>query len=720
MPRVASEKQYNSFVKGLITEASPLTYPENAFMDGDNIVLKRDGGISRRLGIDYEDGYTLTDSGVSGATLLGTKKGFYKWNFAGGVASLGVVRVSNKLYFLNMSATSPSSSLKNGGAAITISGLANAPLEVTVVNSRLIIVSSDLTYPIALEYDSVSDIVTQTNIYIKVRDFWGIDDGLDVDTRPPTLSFSHNYNLSNQGWPSTYSVPYSSTLGGHPSNADIWTLGKNTSDDFDMALLIKNSTDKAYAPRGKFILDVFNRGTSRATESGISPLPLDVEQGKFSTVATYAGRVFYSGVSSSVSGGDARSPNYSGNIFFSKTASSLEDLSICYQEADPTSETISDIIDTDGGVITIVEANKVIKLVPVQNSLIVFAENGVWEIYGSTSGFKATDYQLSKVTNIGITNANSVVVAGDTILYWAKNGIFVLSPEQVSGRLRAQNISLTTIQTFYDSITSIARETAKGFYDQKENTVRWLYSESSDDEYNKELILDISLQAFYTNTIINNSVFIADYVEIPSYINNATVEDVYVGTDIVIVGSDVVQIDSTGIENRDSEFSFLTFTTNGYFTISKYTNSSFLDWQIAEGGIDYSSYIVPGYELFGDTIRKKQVTYLVMLFERTEDGFSGNPLEATNPSSCIVQAQWNWTNTSASGKWGREFQAYRYVRDYTPSGVGDTYNTGDRVIVTKNKLRGSGKALSLYIHSERGKNMKILGWAIPMTGNGTV
>ena len=715
MPRVGSEKQYNSFVKGLITEASPLTFPENAFSDGDNVVLKRDGSVVRRLGLDYEDGYTLKNVSISGSSLLETRKGFYKWNFAGGSASLGVVRVRNKLYFLDMASVSPSSALKNGGLAVILPSLANAPLEATVINGKLVLVSSDMASPVSIEYDVATDTISYNVVTIEVRDFWGVEDSLPVDERPTTLTNLHKYNLLNQGWSET-----NATLVAYPSNADIWTLGKDTSDNFSKATLLKNSVDKAYAPRGKNIINAFYRGTSRFASSLVSGLPQDYETGRLSTVTTYAGRVWYSGVASKTTGGDSKSPNYSGSIFFSKTISSDEDLGICYQEADPTSEYISDIIDTDGGVISIVDANKVIKLVSSKNSLVVFAENGIWEIYGSDSGFKATDYQLSKVTNIGISNGASVVVAGDTILYWAKNGIFVLSPDQATGRLQAQNISLPTIQTYYNNIPSEAREEAKGFYDQKENMVRWLYSESSDDEYNKELVLDLSLQAFFTNTISNNTVFIADYVEVPNYVNNAVVNDVYVDSDVVMVGANVVQVESTILEDRQSEFSFLVFTTSGSFTLAKYKDRAFVDWEVAEGGLDYSSYIVTGYELFGDIARKKQATYLVMVLERTEDGFSGSPLQALHPSSCLVQAQWNWTNSAASGKWGNEFQTYRYIRNYTPSGSGDVYNTGDRVILTKNKLRGVGRALSLYIHSETGKDMRVLGWVIPMTGNSVV
>jgi hypothetical protein len=36
---VGNEKIYRSFTKGLITEASPLTFPENASIDERNFVL---------------------------------------------------------------------------------------------------------------------------------------------------------------------------------------------------------------------------------------------------------------------------------------------------------------------------------------------------------------------------------------------------------------------------------------------------------------------------------------------------------------------------------------------------------------------------------------------------------------------------------------------------------------------------------------------------------
>ena len=114
-------------------------------------------------------------------------------------------------------------------------------------------------------------------------------------------------------------------------------------------------------------------------------------------------------------------------------------------------------------------------------------------------------------------------------------------------------------------------------------------------------------------------------------------------------------------------------------------------------------------------MREKSIPYIWFYFTRTEDGFSdagSSDFTLDNPSSCKVQAQWQWANHANSGKWGTEFQAYRLNRLYTPTGASDAFNYGEDVIVTKNKLRGSGKALSLYIKSETGKDMKLLGWAV--------
>ena len=58
MVKKAIKAEVNTFVKGLITEASPLNFPENASLDECNFELLRNGTRQRRLGLDFEPGYT--------------------------------------------------------------------------------------------------------------------------------------------------------------------------------------------------------------------------------------------------------------------------------------------------------------------------------------------------------------------------------------------------------------------------------------------------------------------------------------------------------------------------------------------------------------------------------------------------------------------------------------------------------------------------------------
>ena len=739
---VGNEKIYRSFTKGLITEASPLTFPENASIDEQNFVLNRNGSRSRRLGLDYEGGYSLTSTGFSSAAIQTGKQSFHKWDMPGGdtTVAIGIIRILNKLWFIDLLTNAPSSNLLNGGSAITLSGLGDAEIETATINNKLIIVSEDLTYPVLLSYNSTTDTVSQTTITVEVRDIWGVDDGLLVNHRPTTLSNEHKYNLRNQGWSPTIQTTTGADainrtftqLGQYPANSDTWVTGKITNpssadfEKFDADTMEKNSTSNYQVAKGSYIIDAFNRGSERESNSGITGLPVDQETGAFSTVASYAGRIFYSGVNSTISGGDAKSPNFSGYVFFTTVVTGDDKLGVCYQEADPTDANINDLVTTDGGTIQIPEATQIVKIVSSQASLLVFADNGVWEVYGDTGGFIATSFQTSKVSTNGVKNAKSIVNVNGNFVYWSKAGIYLLSPDPGSGRFSAKSLSLTTIQSLFLDIPTVGKNYCKGFYDEKENRVRWLYNDSDTyttsnyiNKYTKELVLDLTLEAFYLNSfssLASNSPYIADYIEIPGYAVASEDANVLVGTDEVIVTSaDKVIITQDVVASRSTQFSYLTMIGTS-FTISKFTNRKFTDWETAGSGTgaDYSSYLVTGYELFGDIIRNKQIPYIFFYFNRTEDGFTtvGSTLEIDNPSSCLVQAQWNWADSANSGKWGNQFQAYRLLRNYIPSGPADTFDYGDSVIVTKNKLRGSGKTISLKIQSEAGKDMQILGWGV--------
>ena len=62
-------------------------------------------------------------------------------------------------------------------------------------------------------------------------------------------------------------------------------------------------------------------------------------------------------------------------------------------------------------------------------------------------------------------------------------------------------------------------------------------------------------------------------------------------------------------------------------------------------------------------------------------------------------------------------QAYRYRKQYTPSGPEDDYDTGFEVVSSRNKLRGRGKAFSIYFETEPNKDCRLIGWSLALNGN---
>jgi hypothetical protein len=57
---------------------------------------------------------------------------------------------------------------------------------------------------------------------------------------------------------------------------------------------------------------------------------------------------------------------------------------------------------------------------------------------------------------------------------------------------------------------------------------------------------------------------------------------------------------------------------------------------------------------------------------------------------------------------------------YMPDSLADEYDNGHRTIVSKNKLRGRGRVVSLLISSEEGKDMQLLGWSMMIGSNQNV
>ena len=243
MARSQAQKNYFTYVKGLVTEASPLTSPENSSSDEDNMDLRRDGTRKRRRGIDYENGgaaASITFAHTAGYFATHTAS-IHEWRSIGGDGTNNktIVQIGNTLHIRGLDVAV----LGTGGVGITFDNTAigggAADTSIDMVNVAVAAADTGLDKvsisfgkgtafvvapninPFIIEYHAATGnysthYVGTTAGNLQIRDFMGVDDGLAVDARPPASTWAalvasnpnHAYNLLNQGWTATHVSTY--------------------------------------------------------------------------------------------------------------------------------------------------------------------------------------------------------------------------------------------------------------------------------------------------------------------------------------------------------------------------------------------------------------------------------------------------------------------------------------------------------------------------------
>ena len=762
MAKPTQRAEVNNFIRGLITEASPLNYPPNASLDEENFELNRDGSRDRRLGMDYEPSFARIATTIPAASVETAKFSTFIWTSVNGVLDddFLVVQTEQLLNFYRLSEDSLS-----GTGLVGWATLSTFPTTVVytfaAIDGKLVVAAGVDTIAIvsfngsvfAVEYDR-----------LMVRDSWGVEvvttPRYEEDTtyRGP-FDTHHYYNLQNQSWgiPRKNSldalvdptIHYATDIGVYPSNSEtVWTglqfqpvTAGVTFERMYTNIYTEVLGASVVASKGYYIIDALRRGLSRveAFETNYNKhsslaypttvLPADVTSGGAKVVAEFAGRIWYAGFDGEVSGGDSRSPNFSNFVFFSQLIKSRADFTKCYQDGDPSSRESADLLETDGGFIRVSGAKNIIALVNLENSLVVVADNGVWHLTGGSDyGFTATNYKIVKISAFGGMAPRSVVVEGGRAFFWSEDGIYAIGKDQL-GTLGVQNITETTIQTLYESIPNTSKVEATGVYDRVGKKVRWLYqlgSRFGTDAITKELVLDTTINAFYQNRVSNlspNTVQVVSLFPSTPFRRGIISTPVYSDTDLVLSGTDVVEISETIRTTGIQSIRYLAVEVLGgvvYTTFSYYNNTSFLDWEAVNTiGVDAKAFLLAGQQTAGDSAIAKQIPYLVMYFTRTEDGVTAE-LVPDHQSGCLMRCQWDFADTIVSKKWSALVQTYRYRRAQYITGLSDPYDNGFSVVTSKSKVRGRGKAFSLYLETEPTKDCRILGWSISLNGNSNV
>jgi hypothetical protein len=706
MSRRAQVSIDNNFKGALITEATGLNFPENACTETFNCIHDEKGRTRRRLGFDYELDYDTNTVNREGKVITG-----YTWNNVNGdgAVSLRVTQIGSTLYFYNIT---DSGALSDKLLATTVdlttykAGTDVDPglneCQFASGQGFLLVVHPQLE-PFYCSYDAETEVITPTEITINIRDFKGVDDGYTVTERKTeslgTVSAAHKYNLFNQGWyfnSNAALTAWDSARTDLPSNSDVWWFFKNSSDEFDATTVANVFTGNAPAPKGHYILDVHNQ--DRTTASGVASVTtVTTGTARVSTVAFMGGRAFYSGLNSA---------GYSSKIFFSQLIQSPTQFGNCYQDNDPTSEELSDLLPSDGGEITIFGIESVVAMVPMVNVLLIFATNGIWGITGSDGlGFRANDYTVTKISSVYAVNAASFADVNGLPFWWNLDGIYRILPGDQGG-FSVESITDNTIKSYFDDIPISSRLNARGIYNPIDKTARWIFrstaAASIEENYEYDSVLSYSFltEGFYPWTIETGTVAVHDIFVIKGEGGTQSVESVTMSDGAEILSDlfgDPVTIFALSRSLITPKFKYLVSAGEpdvAAFTFAETISTTYKDWYTVDSaGQDYDSTFTVGYKLHSDTQRYFQANYVFVFLEQETD------------ASCFMRGLWEFTNSADSNRWSQPQQIYNSAL------------TNRAVNFRRLKVRGKGRALQLKFYSETGKPFTIIGWSIWETQN---
>lgn len=735
MPQNYAQTTKVEFNKGLLTEFSELAFPDNASIDELNCELFKAGNRAKRKGIKLEDNYvestnafprdslyhTCTWENVAndaklvflviqvGATLQFVKKGVFPFS------SGEVKNTSNVPVQVDLTPYEHSGSMGAGYSKINVAS----------VNGYLVVVSPQIN-SIYISWDKdLNDIEKIEEIDFRIRDYTYYSDRLELMSKvspASSVSIQRKYDTANVGWMDETQVSQGGSgpvFGGlfppeysdilnlyvHPKDAyppltHPWYSGKDSSGDFKVAEWEKVASGSSLIANGGLIVKIFSNkrefdGTPFTTYSDGTPIAFP--KGRFSATSGYAGRAWFAGVDS--------------RVYYSQMLESIYQVGNCYSSNDPTAEYSSDVLDTDGGYIQIVEANGIKALHVFGSSLLVFAENGVWRISGGDGNlFRASDFSVYKISDNGLSARTSLVAGQNAVpFWWSYTGIHTVQVTEEGGMVEV-NLSKDTIQTHWNEITGPTRAAVTGEYDAVNNTVLWMYPLVGEDDYkfNNLLFLNVDLGAFFpwkvTDYGVNTPVICGAsfFKGSGSTLSEFTVVDSN-GDDVVDSNGDtvIVHIDAGTI--RSSDIFFMTRLPNGHLTFSLFDGISYLDWEEE----DYEAYAESAYNFMGDLSRSKNSPYLTVFLRETETGFveqAGQyfPIEE---SSLKVSAYWDFKKKGSCSPQ----QAYRHKMPMTFEEL-ESFPSPTTVLSTRLKVRGRGKMVRLRFEGEKGKAFNLLGW----------
>lgn len=386
----------------------------------------------------------------------------------------------------------------------------------------------------------------------------------------------------------------------------------------------------------------------------------------------------------------------------------------CYQDADPTSEEISEVLPTDGGYVKFQTMGDGLALKTFNRGVLVFGRDVVWGLLSPLMGrFTATEYDTVELSKAGLVGPQSVVSIANFVYYWSPLGIFRIGVNpQTGSTMVAENITQATIQSYYNNIPTFAKELCRSAFDYCSNRIYWFYPLDSEhpDRLDGVLMYDLNYNSFCPYKISDSNSVVALFDTISSYEIEPTMFVRADGERVVVTIDgeklNVLATEETPKYNRHVAIGHCMYNpTTDSISFCDFNSREFIDWDYQP----FDSYMISrpimieGRSAFGTeysgTYSNKQVPILQTLFKRTEEGLLRVAKKFIAASGAYIRMRWGWSLTDKSNRWDMIQNAYRPQKDFLH----------DEYVESRIHLRGRGKSYQIEIRNDGNKDFRLAG-----------
>lgn len=747
MARSAQIATENGFVRGLVSEATGLNFPEKAATDTLDCIFEQTGLVSRRLGFNYESSYT-----TSSVTRNSSAMREYMWEAVAGTGTINfvVTQVGSTLHFYEIG-TDQNLSTRKKSFTVDLTTKKVATVTDATVAANLcqfatgfgqLFVVHPYCDPFYVEYTPGTDSIASYAINVTIRDFRGVEDSLAVDSRPSGLSLEHKYNLFNQGW---YPTEVSSTNWGagqtnplwswdnarsdFPSNADIWWAYKDATEDYNANWVSKYDPGTTPAPKGHYVLNVFNqiRGKVNISTAG---------NGSTVTITTAEPHSFVTGAQVLIEGCSITGYNGTHTISTIPSPSSFTYSGSTTGSSAGTAYATGLTVTSSGtsrpSAVAFFAGRVFYSGVNAHeyNNFIYFTK--ILEDdkdYGycqqvndptaeNNNDLLPTDGGYVNIPEMG--NCIRMIPVGTDLVIFATNGIWAVSGGK-GLNFAANDYAVRRLSTI-PAISALSFVTIDGYPMFWNNNGIYVAKPDQLGELSVQSVSDQTIRTFFLTIPTESKFYAKAYYDplkkIVSWLYRSTTgsstDNKYEYDRIlnlnILTGAfypySVQQASGYPTVNGGTVISYagnyapvakflttkLTSGTTYTMTWSELRATTYKDWDVTGTGLNFSSYVTTGYKIRGGAVAKFQQNYVIVY------------CKSDSNASLNLRGKWDFGNSGNSGLWSANQEVYIHKA-----------NRDD--LTRRIKIRGQGLACQLAFTSTPGKPFYLIGWGVYESGN---